>query len=183
MLVDLYPKVHRRYSSLAIIGPILDGYGTWLLKQGYSTERACAHFRAAPRLVRGLQQRGVQALTSLAMPVRSFRHVVHAKSTLWPNGRPMPMSPMSSGFELHPATAKLKLPAGLHLRHGGRGRQQDGRECDRCPEAGGGNQPGQRRGEGDGRGDSHGDLLAMECVGRVWLSRVDEPIPPPSSHS
>ena len=54
MLVDLYPKVHRRYSSLAIIGPILDGYGTWLLKQGYSTERACAHFRAAPRLVRGL---------------------------------------------------------------------------------------------------------------------------------
>ena len=65
MLVDLYPKVHRRYSSLAIIGPILDGYGTWLLKQGYSTERACDHFRAAPRLVRGLQQRGVQALTSL----------------------------------------------------------------------------------------------------------------------
>ena len=65
MLVDLYPKVHRRYSSLAIIGPILDGYGTWLLKQGYSTERACEHFRAAPRLVRGLQQRGVRALTRL----------------------------------------------------------------------------------------------------------------------
>ena len=65
MLVDLYPKVHRRYSSLAIIGPILDGYGTWLLKQGYSTERPSEHFRAAPRLVRGLQQRGVQALTSL----------------------------------------------------------------------------------------------------------------------
>ena len=65
MLVDLYPRVHRRYSSLAIIGPILDGYGTWLLKQGYSAERACEHFRAAPRLVRGLEQRGVQALTSL----------------------------------------------------------------------------------------------------------------------
>ena len=28
MLVDLYPRVQRRYSSLAIIGPILDGYGT-----------------------------------------------------------------------------------------------------------------------------------------------------------
>ena len=49
MLVDLYPRVHRRYSSLAIIGPILDGYGTWLLKQGYSTERAREHFQAAPR--------------------------------------------------------------------------------------------------------------------------------------
>ena len=65
MLVDLYPRVHQRYSSLAIIGPILDGYGTWLLKQGYSTERTREHFQAAPRLVRGLQQRGVQALTSL----------------------------------------------------------------------------------------------------------------------
>ena len=65
MLVDLYPRAHRRYSSLAIIGPILDGYGTWLLKQGYSTDRVREHFRAAPRLVLGLQQRGVQALTSL----------------------------------------------------------------------------------------------------------------------
>ena len=65
MLVDLYPRVHRRYTSLAIIGPILDGYGTWLLKQGYSTERAREHFQAAPRLVRGLQQRGVRVLTGL----------------------------------------------------------------------------------------------------------------------
>ena len=65
MLVDLYPRVHRRYSSLAVIGPILDGYGTWLLKQGYSTERAREHFRAAPRLVRGLEQHGVQVLTGL----------------------------------------------------------------------------------------------------------------------
>ena len=65
MLVDLYPRVHRRYTSLTILGPILDGYGTWLLKQGYSPERARKHVQAAPRLVRGLQQRGVQALTSL----------------------------------------------------------------------------------------------------------------------
>ena len=65
MLVDLYPRVHRRYTSLAVIGPILDGYGTWLLQQGYSTDRAREHFRAAPRLVRGLQQRGVRCLTSL----------------------------------------------------------------------------------------------------------------------
>ena len=65
MLVDLYPRVHRRYTSLAIIGPIVDGYGTWLLKQGYSAERAREHVQAAPRLVRGLQQRGVGALASL----------------------------------------------------------------------------------------------------------------------
>ena len=65
MVVDLYPRVHRRYTSLAIIGPIVDGYGTWLLKQGYSAERAREHVQAAPRLVRGLQQRGVGALASL----------------------------------------------------------------------------------------------------------------------
>ena len=65
MLVDLYPRVHRRYTSLAIIGPIVDGYGTWLLTQGYSAERAREHVQAAPRLVRGLQQRGVGALASL----------------------------------------------------------------------------------------------------------------------
>ena len=65
MLVELYPRVHRRYTSLAIIGPILDGYGTWLLKRGYSAERVREHFRAAPRLVRRPQQGGVRALTSL----------------------------------------------------------------------------------------------------------------------
>ena len=65
MLLELFPRVHRRYTSLAIIGPILDGYGMWLLKQGYSAERAREHFRAAPGLVRRLQQRGVRALTSL----------------------------------------------------------------------------------------------------------------------
>ena len=65
MLVELYPRVHRRYSSLAVIGPILDGYGAWLLKRGYSAERAREHFRAAPRLVHRLQQHGLRALTSL----------------------------------------------------------------------------------------------------------------------
>ena len=65
MLLELYPRVYRRYTSLAVIGPILDGYGTWLLKQGYSTERVREHFCAARRLVPRLQQRGVGALTSL----------------------------------------------------------------------------------------------------------------------
>ena len=65
MLLDLYPKLHRRYTSLPIIGPILDGYGTWLLKLGYSTEHVCKHFRAARRLAGKLQQRHVRSLTEL----------------------------------------------------------------------------------------------------------------------
>ena len=65
MLVELYPRVHRRYTSLPIIGPTLDGYGTWLLKRGYSTDRAREYFRAAPRLVRQLQQHGVRTLAGI----------------------------------------------------------------------------------------------------------------------
>lgn len=41
------------------------GYGTWLLKRGYSTDRAREYFRAAPRLARQLQQRGVRSLSGL----------------------------------------------------------------------------------------------------------------------
>jgi hypothetical protein len=37
MLFKLYPRAHRRYTSLPVIGPILNGFGTWLLKQRYST--------------------------------------------------------------------------------------------------------------------------------------------------
>jgi len=65
MLLDLYPKVHGRYTSLPIIGPTLDGYGTWLLKQGYSTDRVCDHLRAARRLACRLKQRHVRNLTEL----------------------------------------------------------------------------------------------------------------------
>jgi len=65
MLLDLYPKVYRRYTSLPVIGPTLDSYGTWLLKLGYSTDSVCDHFRAARRLARKLQWRRVQSLKKL----------------------------------------------------------------------------------------------------------------------
>ena len=65
MLLELFPKAHGRYTSLPIIGPTLEGYGTWLMKQGYSTDRLHEHFRAAPRLARQLQRRHVRSLTGL----------------------------------------------------------------------------------------------------------------------
>jgi integrase/recombinase XerD len=83
MLLDLYPKVHRRYTSLPIIGPILDGYGTWLLKLGYSTEHVCKHFRAARRLAGKLQQRHVRSLTELTRS--QLRACVPADSQQDPN--------------------------------------------------------------------------------------------------
>jgi hypothetical protein len=38
MLPKFYPKVHRRYALLPVVVPILEGFGTWLLKQGYSMD-------------------------------------------------------------------------------------------------------------------------------------------------
>jgi hypothetical protein len=37
MLLKLYPRVHRRYTSLPVLGPVLNGFG-WLLKRGYATD-------------------------------------------------------------------------------------------------------------------------------------------------
>ena len=61
MLLKLYPKVHRRYSLLPVLGPILEGFGTWLLKQGYSMDCVREHFCAIRRLARLLHQRGSAA--------------------------------------------------------------------------------------------------------------------------
>jgi len=68
MLIELYPRVHRRYTGLPLLGPALDGYGTWLLKQGYSTDRIREHLRAAPRLARMLQRGGAKRLSQLTRP-------------------------------------------------------------------------------------------------------------------
>jgi hypothetical protein len=65
MLHQLYPRVHRRYTSLPVLGPILDGFGTWLLNQGYSTDCVREHFCAARRLARILEQRGIHSLSRL----------------------------------------------------------------------------------------------------------------------
>jgi site-specific recombinase XerD len=65
MLLKLYPKVHRRYTSLPIFGPILDQFGTWLLKQGYATDCVREHFCTTRRLTRMLQQRGIRSLAKL----------------------------------------------------------------------------------------------------------------------
>jgi hypothetical protein len=65
MLLKLYPKVHRRYTSLPILGPTLDEFATWLLKQGYATDCVREHFCTARRLTRILERRGIHSLATL----------------------------------------------------------------------------------------------------------------------
>jgi integrase/recombinase XerD len=65
MLLKLYPKVHRRYTSLPVLGPILNGFGTWLLKRGYATDCVREHFCAVRRLTRILEKRDIRSLARL----------------------------------------------------------------------------------------------------------------------
>ena len=47
MLLQLYPRVHRRYSSLPVFGPIVEDFGAWLLKRDHSTDCIREHLSAA----------------------------------------------------------------------------------------------------------------------------------------
>jgi hypothetical protein len=74
MLLKLYPRVHRRYTLLPVLGPILEGFGTWLLNQGYSTDCVREHFCAMRRLARLLRQQGIGSVTEreLRRHLRTF---------------------------------------------------------------------------------------------------------------
>jgi len=65
MLLQLYPRVHRRYLSLPVFGPIVESFGTWLLKEGYSTDCIREHFCCMPGIARLLHKRGVSSVAEL----------------------------------------------------------------------------------------------------------------------
>jgi hypothetical protein len=58
MLTELLRQVHPRYSSLPILGPILDGFAEWLLRQGYRPALVRRHLRSARRADVALRGRG-----------------------------------------------------------------------------------------------------------------------------
>lgn len=62
MLEELFPRVHRRYRSLPILGSTLDAFATWLVQQGYPRWPVCQKIRTTRRIERGLQERGVDQL-------------------------------------------------------------------------------------------------------------------------
>ena len=78
MLSNLFPETHLQYSSLPILGPILEGYSTWLLSEGYSRERVSVHCQIARRLARVLAQDDVTKLTDLTRgQLRSYAPPAH----------------------------------------------------------------------------------------------------------
>jgi integrase/recombinase XerD len=71
MLVELFPRMHRRYSSLRLLGPILGGFAGWLHGRGYPLVAVRRHLRAARRLEQRWTRRGRRSLS--AMRPRDFQ--------------------------------------------------------------------------------------------------------------
>jgi integrase/recombinase XerD len=65
MLVELFPRKHRQYSSLPVLGPILGDFVRWLIARGYPPTPVRRHVRAARRLEQRWHRRGVRTLGSI----------------------------------------------------------------------------------------------------------------------
>lgn len=62
MLLDIYPKLHRRYSSLPLFGSLVEGFGGWLLEHGYHRDLVRTHLRSTLRLDLRLRNLGCERL-------------------------------------------------------------------------------------------------------------------------
>ena len=58
MLNELFPKAHKRYSSLPVLGAIADDFTDWLRAQGYCRGTARLYVRTLPDLDQVFQQQG-----------------------------------------------------------------------------------------------------------------------------
>jgi site-specific recombinase XerD len=72
MLADLFPRVHRRYAALRLLGPSLEGFAQWLFDHGYHRALVRRHLRTARRIDRALRQRACRSLTDIT------REALHA---------------------------------------------------------------------------------------------------------
>ena len=59
MLTEMLPFECNRLSSLPVLGPILDGYGTWLLQRGHPVKTIREYLRPAGRLEERITSLGV----------------------------------------------------------------------------------------------------------------------------
>lgn len=66
MLVDLYPRLHRRFSSLPLLGPYVDDFVRWLREEGYPWLPIRCRVRELPRVDAALRRRGVRRVRGLS---------------------------------------------------------------------------------------------------------------------
>lgn len=66
MLRTLYPVSFRRYLSLAIFGPIVDGFSAWLVNQRYDSTYLRQRIWLLPYIEAALIRRGVRRVTEIS---------------------------------------------------------------------------------------------------------------------
>jgi hypothetical protein len=66
MLVEIYPRFHARFSSLSLLGPVVDDFVVWLHGQGYGRRPIRLRVRATPRIDARLRRRGVRRVEDLS---------------------------------------------------------------------------------------------------------------------
>lgn len=64
-LSELYPRHHPRYSSLPILGSVIESFATWLLDNGYPQHRVRMHLRKARVIDDTVRHRGCGKLDDL----------------------------------------------------------------------------------------------------------------------
>ena len=65
MLCNIFPRMHRRYSSLRLFGPLLDHFTDWLSAHGYHRGLIRLHMRATRRLECKLLHRGCRTIPEI----------------------------------------------------------------------------------------------------------------------
>ncbi|MFQ5463894.1 MAG: site-specific integrase [Candidatus Binatia bacterium] len=65
MLTDLFPKAHRRYSSLLLLGSTMEEFVEFLIDQGYSRGSIRQHVRTALLVDRRLRKRGCRRVNQI----------------------------------------------------------------------------------------------------------------------
>ncbi len=79
MLDQLFPRVHRTYTSLPIQGTALDDFARWLFEEGLPAQRVRQRIRATRRIERALRHRGVRQLDEITREQLHDCAPVHAR--------------------------------------------------------------------------------------------------------
>lgn len=69
MLKHLFPKLHQRYLSSPLLGPILDGYDDWLSDRKYTRKTRRVYMRMALLVDQYLQEFGLENLSDISADI------------------------------------------------------------------------------------------------------------------
>jgi hypothetical protein len=65
MLHSLFPKAHRKFLSLPLLGPIADGFDDWLAANGYTRDSRANSIRMLKQVDADLRRRHVKEVGGL----------------------------------------------------------------------------------------------------------------------